>query len=191
MFEVHDESGGTTIGLLATVFHGAGEAAVGIPALVIKLDELDAAFSKAAGLEAVRSVGAGVLGFLAVEVPSGLRFVRGVDDFRHAGLHAVSHFVLRDAGFDFGIELAAELLVVELVEFIEHGAAGSAADAVGIGKIEDGVLAREEVDPGMAGVEEARSPEAGVERLAPAVFTNHHDEIREGLVVGAEAVGEP
>ncbi len=164
---------------------------MGIPALVIKLDELDAAFGKAAGFEAVRSVGARVFGFFAIEVPGGLGLVRGVDDFGHAGLHAVGHFVLSDAGFDFGIELAAELPVVELVQLIEHGAAGLGADAVGIGKIEDGVLAREEVDPGMAGVEEARSPEAGVERLAPAVFTNHHDEIREVFVVGAEAVGEP
>ena len=43
----------------------------------------------------------------------------------------------------------------------------------------------------MAGVEEARSPEAGVEWLAAAVFTNHDNKVGEIGIVGAEAVGKP
>ena len=115
LFEVHDESGRTTIGLLATIFHGAWKSAVGIPALVIELDKLDPAFGEAAGFETIGGVSAGLLCFFAVKVPGRLGFVRGIDDFGHAGLHAVGHLVLRDAGFDFGIEFAAELFVVQLV----------------------------------------------------------------------------
>ena len=122
MFEIHDQSGRTAVGFFASIAHGAGESAVGVPALMVELDELAAAFGEAPGLQAVCGVGAGLLCFFAVEVPGGLWFVRHVGGLGNAGLHAIGHFVLRDAGLDFGIEFFVKCFFVEGIEFLEHRA---------------------------------------------------------------------
>ena len=77
------------------------------------LDAADAAFDEAAGHEAVVGEGSLFLDGRAVHVEHRLRFVRNVGQFRHAGLHAKGHFVLGDAGGDFGISVVAQFQFVQ------------------------------------------------------------------------------
>jgi hypothetical protein len=60
LFEVPDQRGGGLVGLTALGCDAFGEVAVLIPALVVELDELDAAFGEAAGQEAVAGEGPGL-----------------------------------------------------------------------------------------------------------------------------------
>ena len=95
---------------------------MGVPALMVELNELATAFCEATGLQAVGGISAGLFCFFSVEVPSGLGLVRHVGSFGNAGLHAVGHFVLCDARFDLGIEFFVEGFFIQSIELLEHRA---------------------------------------------------------------------
>ena len=77
-------------------------------ALVEELDEAHAPLDEAAGEEAV--VGeARLAGLCAVHLVDPLWLGLDVHEFRDAGLHAEGHFILTDAGRDFGIADVIEL----------------------------------------------------------------------------------
>ena len=73
-----------------------------IPVFVVELDEADTAFGEATSGEAVTGEGA-VAGLAAIEFEGFLAFDGEIHEFGDAGLHLKSHFVLSDAGGDFGI----------------------------------------------------------------------------------------
>ena len=60
------------------------------------------------------------MGVRAVKFFGGLSFARDIGDFRDGGLHAVSHFILGDAGLDLGVEFVLEIEFIEGGEFIEQ-----------------------------------------------------------------------
>ncbi len=72
LLEIGDQRGGGLVGLAALVADGAGQAAVVVPALVVELDEADAALGQAAGEQAVGGEGAGRAAVGAVEVEGGV-----------------------------------------------------------------------------------------------------------------------
>ena len=161
LFEVAHEGGGGLVHVLALLANLGGEAAVLVPSAMKELDEGHAAFGEPAGDEAV--VGETFPhGVLAVEVEHVLGFVLQVDQFGHAGLHAVGHLVLGDAGVDFGV---AGLLLLGLVDFgdsVEHGTAHVARDAFGVGEVKHGIPGAAELDPLVLGGKDPLPPEAVV-----------------------------
>ena len=90
-----------------------GEIAVLVPALMIELDEADAALGQPPCEQAVggESARPGHVG--SVKVQDMLGFSREVRNLGHARLHAVGHLILRHARFDLRVELALGLDAVE------------------------------------------------------------------------------
>ena len=169
LLEILHQRGGGLVGLAALVANAGGETAVVVPALVVELDEADAAFGQAARQQAVGGECAGGAAVGAVEVERGVGLLGEIGRVGDARLHAERHFVLGDPRLDLGIEFLFELPAVEGAELVEHRAAAGAADAVGVAEVEDRLGAGAELDALVLRVEEAGAPEAGVERLvAPA-----------------------
>ena len=165
-----------------------------VPAHVEELDEADVAFAKATGQETVRGVGARALHVRTVEIEHMLRFLREVEQVGHAGLHAEGHFVLGDAGLDLRVAQHAVALVVECGEFVELFAADFARDALGVFQVEHALALIAELHPLEFGGQEARAPEAVIERLVvgtTATEGRHHHVGGEVGVLAAEAVGGP
>ena len=123
-----------------------------------------------------------------------LRFLREVEQIRHARLHAEGHLVLRDTGLDFRVAQDAVALVVKSGQFVELFAADFTRDTFGILEVEDAFAFIAELYPLEFGGQEARAPEAVVERLVvgtTATEGRHHHVGGEVGVFAAEAVGGP
>ena len=101
--QVRDQGGAGLIGLPALPLDALRQVVVLIPALVIELDERDAALGEPARQQTVGGERARRPRVRAVERQRLLRFVREVHHAGHAGLHAIRHLVLRDARVDLGI----------------------------------------------------------------------------------------
>ena len=191
LFEVFDECGAGLVGFAGLDLDAGGQIVVLVPALMIKLDEADAAFGQAAGEEAVGGVGAGLAAVGTVKLEYAVGFLREIGHRGHGALHAISHFVLGDSGFDFGIEFFLELQLIERADFVEQRAASGAARAVRIGHVEDRFLARTELDALVAGVQETAPPKTGVKGLILFVGGDENDEGREIFIHRAKAVMHP
>lgn len=100
-----------------------------IPSAVHELDEAHAAFEQPPGDEAV--VGKGALGQRvgAVALDDVFGLAGEIEQVRHAGLHLVGHFVLRDARVDLRVAVVREVRGVHRLEVVEQGAALLAAHA--------------------------------------------------------------
>jgi len=101
---------------------------------------------------------------------------------------------LRDAGLDLRVAQDAVALVVERRELVELFAADLAGDAFGVLEVEDAFALVAEFHPLEFRGQEARAPEAIVERLVigtAATEGRHHHVGREIGVLAAEAVGGP
>ena len=123
-----------------------------------------------------------------------LRFLRQVEQVRHARLHAEGHLVLRDARLDFRVAQDAVALVVKGGQFVELFAANFARDAFGVLQVEDALALIAELHPLEFGRQEAGAPEAVIERLvvrSAAAEGRHHHVGREVGILAAEAVGGP
>ena len=59
-------------------------------------------------------------------------FVAEVDEVGYAHLHAVGQFILGDAGGNFLVSVEVELLLVELLEGVEHAPSLGAGDTGGV-----------------------------------------------------------
>src|SRR6187455_1027275 len=143
VLQILDEGGGGAVHVAALAADLAGEAAVLVPAAVHELDEADAALRHLAGQQAVAGKAAVDAVLLdAVELERLLRFAGQVGQLGDAGLHAVGHFVLGDAGGDFRVAEGLLGQGVELADAIEHLAAGRAVDAGRVGEVQHRVFAR-------------------------------------------------
>ena len=194
LLEIGDEAGGRLVGVVALVVEFRGEGVVLIPTCVHQLHKTGAALDEAAGEKAVACEGAGFVHLWAVKIERGFGFSRDVGEFGHASLHAVGHFILGNAGRDFGVSGLGELGVIELGNAIEHLATKGRIDAVGILEVEDRAFSGTEFDALVAGRQEAGTPVAVVENLSAARVLGdrgHDDEGREVFVHAAQSVAEP
>ncbi len=162
-----------------------------VPAGVIELDETHVALGQAPGEQAVGREGAGLGGLRTVQIEDALRFLRDVGHFRHARLHAIGHLVLGDARFDFGVEFGGERQLVEGADLLEHGPPAALADAVGVGEVKNGVVARGETHALVPRVEEAVAPQPRVDRLVGLLARHQHDEVGQVAVHRSQAVADP
>ena len=111
--EVSDQGGRGLVGVFTLGGEVLGEVVMLIPAAMKKLGEADAALGHTTSEKAVVGVGSGDSGVFSVKGEDGFRLVRKVGEVRGGGLHTEGHFVLADAGKDFGI---TDFPVAEVVE---------------------------------------------------------------------------
>ena len=133
LFQVLDQSSRGLVGIEALFFQLGGQVAVLVPAGMHQLYESGAAFDEATGEKAVAGIGSAAVDVRSVHVEDGLGFTGDVGEFWDAGLHAIGHLVLGDAGIDFGITEFIEVLAVDFSDVVEHGPAKRAGHAIGIG----------------------------------------------------------
>ena len=162
-----------------------------VPALVVELDELHAAFGQppreqAVGREASRLAGVG-----SVQLEDVAWLPGRVHHLGDRGLHTVGHFVLSDAGVDL---LVGKLQALELVQFaqpVKHQAAAGAGDAFRIVEVKHGLAARAELHTLVARREKPASPQPGVKGLVRLLPGNQHDEGGQVLIVAAQTIMDP
>ena len=119
-FEVTDQGGGRLVGITTLVVELGGERTMLVPSGVHELDKARSAFDETASEETVAGKGAGLVDTGAVLLECGFAFAGNVGELGHAGLHTVSHLVLRDARGDFGVADFGEFAFVELGNAVEH-----------------------------------------------------------------------
>ena len=91
-----------------------------VPSGVHELDKARSAFDETARKETVAGKGAWLVDTGAVLFERGFAFAGNVGELGHAGLHTVSHLVLRDARGDFGVADFGKFSFVELGNAVEH-----------------------------------------------------------------------
>ena len=194
LLEILDKGMARLVDVLALAGHAAVDVGVVVPVVVVDLDEADAAFDEATGHQHAVREAAALAGFFAVELEDVLRFLGEVGEFRHRGLHAEGHLILLDAGM--GLRIAHGLIIeaVELVDAVD----GLLAQVVGhAGRVvdeEDRVALAAERDAGVFARQVAAGPETardGLFLVAVGRGRDEHHEVREVVVLGAEAVGGP
>ena len=191
-FQILHERGAGLIRVLALFADALGQAAVLVPAAVVKLDETHTALGHAAGEQAIGGERAGLLHVGPVKVEHTLRLLRDVHQLRHGRLHAEGHFVLRNAGVDFGIGEGLVLLRVELGEAVEHAAPRVGVDAGRVVEEQHRVAAAAKLDALMFGRHEARAPQPLIQRLVALLAAGDHDNERGKILVGrAQTVTQP
>ena len=139
-----------------------------IPALVIKLHELDPPFYQPARQQAVGGVGARDFRLFAVQIKDVIRLTVQVHGFGDGGLQPIRHFVLRNPGADFGIHDTGLLLFMHLAQVIQHSPPAGRFDARRVVQVQDGVLARPELHALVQGGQKPVAPQPGIQGL-PAV----------------------
>ena len=165
-----------------------------VPAPVKDLDGAHTALSKTARHDRTVGVAAGRLHIRPIHRQGRLAFTAEVGEFRHARLHAESHFVLRNAGLGLGIGESLEMPLIEAPEGIEHGAAVVAVHAGRILHKEDGIPRPAQGDTIVFRREKAAAPHPREERLSLAFLREGRSEDDEGRQVVAftsEPVADP
>ena len=192
--EVFDQGGGRLIGVAALEFELGGKVAMLIPARVHELDEAYSALDEATSEEAVVGVGAFFLDIGSIHFEDVLGFLGDVGEVGHTGLHAEGKFVLRDAGFDFGVAVVLESLFVKFLDIGEDSLAEVGGHSGRVGEIQNRVTFAAESDALVLRREEARAPIVVVEELTAGVLFvgGSHDHVG-GKVFGhvSQAVGAP
>ncbi len=193
LFEVAQEGGGGLVNVGAPALAPTAEAAVVIPIGMEELDEADVSFRHAAGEDAIGGVAAWASRIGPVHFEDVLGFVGKVGEFGDGGLHPVGHFVLADAGGNFGIAGVVEFEGVDFLEAVQHGAAQGAREAFWVVEVEDGFAGVSEFNALKAGGEEAGAPVIVVEGLVAGAehFRDKNDVIGQVSVWGAEPVADP
>ena len=166
-----------------------------IPAPVEQLNESDSALDHATGQQAIpgeSAVGGAIADAIGFEGGGGL--AGQVGEFRDAGLHPISHLVLRDPGIDFRVPKGIGSHRIEGAGGIEHAASGGGIHAGRVAQEEDGIALGTESNALMFAGEEAAPPVAGAQGLVglvPAALGDHDHEAGQLLVFATDTVGEP
>ena len=107
-----------------------------------------------------------------------VRFVGEVRQVGYRSLHAIRHFVLSDAGGDFGVSEFAKLQLVELDQIVQNAASSPFVEARRVGEVKNGIPDGSKLDSLIPGGQEATAPQSVVERLpdSPTALRDHHDE---------------
>ena len=132
LLEVLYESGARLIGIAALDLELRGEIAMMVPAGVETLHKAHPALNEPPRHETVVGEGPLALYVRPVHLQNFRRFVGEIGEFRHGGLHLVSHLVLRNPGGDLRVGELRGVLLVELREIVEQAAAHLARHAIGI-----------------------------------------------------------
>ena len=153
--EILDEGGAGLIGIAALGVEFGGQGIMLIPASVHELNAAGTAFDQAPRHQAVMRESAWFIDLGPVAFENLLWFLRKVGEFGDAGLHPERHFVLGDAGGDFGVAGFVEFEFVDFGEVIEEAAFDIGTEAIGVGEVENRFIAAAELDSLVAGGEEA------------------------------------
>ena len=194
LLEVLDQRVAGLVDVLALAGHTAVDVGVVVPVVVVDLDEADAAFDQAAGHEHAVGEAAALAGFVAVELEDMLGLLGQVGQLGHAGLHAERHLVLLDARVRLGVADGLVVEAVELVDAVDGLLAQVVGDARRVVDEEDRVALAAERHARVFPRQVAARPEAardGLFLVAVGRRGDEHDERREVIVGGAEAVGRP
>ena len=181
LFEVGDEGHAGAVDFGGFETDPVFDAAVVVPVFVVELDEADPAFGETAGDETVGGEGA-VAGGAAVEVFDVLGFCGHVHEAGDTGLHAEGHFVLGNAGGDFGVVEGFGVLFVEIADGADDIVLEVAGVAWRVAEVEDGVAFAAEVDALEAAGEEACGPLAGGDGLVLAALAEGGEDDEAGEV---------
>src|SRR5712691_1933319 len=122
-----------------------------VPVAMEELDETDSAFRQAPRQQAIRSEAARLFRIFAVKLEGARRFLGNIGQLGNRSLHAECHLILRDSCRDFGIAKFVKTDLVQLVQLVQEDAPVFAEKARRVGKIEDRVAYRTELDALIAG----------------------------------------
>ena len=86
-------------------------------------------------LQAVSGKRSGAMHIRTIHIHDMFRFIREVNELRNAGLHFISHLVLRDASQDFWIRIILVGKLVHMVDLVDHPFFLCAADTFGVRKV--------------------------------------------------------
>jgi hypothetical protein len=117
-----------------------------------------------------------------------------IGQLRHARLHPIREFILRDARGNLRVADFRELHLVQDREIVEHPAARRGVETGRIGKEEHEICSGAELDALMFRGQEAAAPQAIVERLAVRIARavgKQRDKRRQVAVLTAQSVAEP
>src|SRR5437879_2476882 len=117
-----------------------------IPARVIKLNEPHVAFCHAPSEQTIGGKRSGVFGFITIKFKCAIRFLGKIHDLRHAGLHTVSHFILRDTLVDSPITQIPSLQLMKLGHAVKKLSAAGAGYTIRVFQKENGILAAAKLD---------------------------------------------
>ena len=153
-------------------------AAVVIPVAVVELDEADAFLGEPSGEQGIAGERTGRRDVGPVAVHDRLALAREVHEIGHAGLHAVGHLGLADAGGDLRVAGLGEIESIERVGALEQGLALLAGETLRVTEIKHGLAGATELDALVGARQEAAAPEAGEQALAGTLLVgrDEHDE---------------
>src|SRR5690606_34149923 len=192
LLQVLDEGGGRLVDELADAAHAIVEVAVVVPTAVIQLDETHAAFREPAGEQTVGREGTVSRLLDPVHIEDRLRLLAEIGELRDARLHLEREFVLGDARLDLGIEALLLVKTVETGDLVNDLPLRALADAVGIADIVDGRTDALELHAlETAGQEAGRPLARGNGLVDPGSAGHQHEEARQVVGFGAEAVEQP
>lgn len=152
-----------------------------VPIAVIELDEAHATFGETSGEQAI--AGEGTVSELATVLleDSGI-FIAEVHEPGDTGLHLESHFILGDAGSDFGIIDMRLELSIELVDGGDIALIPFARKVGWVLEVEDGIATASELDALVSAREEAIVPLAGGDGLGGATGSERGEDDEAGEV---------
>ena len=99
-----------------------------VPSAMKQLDERNASFGEPSCNQAIVGESSFFQGVFSIEIEHMLGFVPEIDQFGHAGLHAVGHLILGDAGAGFGVADLFKGAFVECLQPVERCAADVTGD---------------------------------------------------------------
>jgi hypothetical protein len=106
-----------------------------VPTLMIQLNKSNTGFRELSRKQTICSVGPGHQTFRTVQLDDVIRFLRQVRQFRHRGLHPVSHFILLYLGFDLGVAKFLIRQAIQLSQVVKHSPPAVLVNPVWIIKI--------------------------------------------------------
>src|SRR5262249_26351043 len=184
---------GSLIGFLTALGQVRGQLSVVVPVAMEELDEAYSAFGQPPRQQAIRREAARLLRILAIELEGTLWFFGNIGQLGNGCLHAEGHLILSDSCGDLRIAEFVQTDLIQLVQFIQEDSPVIAEKAWRIGKIEDRVAYRTELDALIPGRKKAAAPQTIVERLGgrPPPPPDHPHKAGENAAFAAPSQNQP